>query len=98
MGSGFHDGLRGVHVDSLVTKAYLSFLQIARIWMAKNAWDKKAKSGSTSVFRSAISGRFLGVRSSKSAAGSALSQTERVKAAFKATNKDTQTFKPKNAR
>jgi hypothetical protein len=87
-------------MDTWCHRAYLWLLGL-RDTMAKNSsWgDKKGSRDAPRVYRSDNSGRWVGLRHDrKTAAGSALTQAEKVTRSLEKANRDTGTFKPKNAR
>lgn len=91
-------------VDMLRWRAYVKRkIKVMRRLMPKHVWGKKVTAGEAFQSREGGSGRFIGRASasggsSRSSAGSALNQTERVAKALKSANEQTRTFKPKNAR
>lgn len=84
-------------MDRLLLRAYLRTRWFKTGSMAKDAPRKITSSARVLTIRDGSSGRFLTSKTGKNSAGSALSQTERVKKAFRDTNAQTHTFKPKNA-
>ena len=81
-------------LDTRRTAAYLRLLACMGSIMAKG-W--KGSEGKV-IARSSLTGRYAESRKdAKTAAGSALSQRERVDRAFREANERTKTFSPKNA-
>jgi hypothetical protein len=86
-------------MDTSPWSAYLWRGRMAGSRMAKGAWGKKPAMGGSFAERNSASGRFVVKETTtRSNAGSALNQTERVAKALADANKRTHTFKPKNAR